>query len=261
MTAAHAQTITGFGDGSHWTNNNGGVPSALSAHFDGASKVDLTVNDTLGGQANSIYYKPQTVDLTHSFSLSFDYQVTSFGNPAESAPADGFTVIFQNQGLHAVGAGGSGLGYAGVTPSAALSFNVWPFVGGSGIAPGEEFIQGGIQDLNYKLVTVPLSSGDLVNFQVDYVGTTLTENLTDLTYSMPVYTHSYDLSLFGGLSGIVGNNAMFGFTGGDGLGTTTQELSNLNFQFTPGATPEPFTMGLAIAGIGMFLRRRMKVRA
>ena len=52
------------------------------------------------------------------------------------------------------------------------------------------------------------------------------------------------------------------------LGQTTQDnsgsgQSSLNYVATfgrPNVTPEPFTIGLGMAGVGMFLRRRMKAR-
>lgn len=46
---------------------------------------------------------------------------------------------------------------------------------------------------------------------------------------------------------------------GSTVGTTgTSRVDNVVISGTPGAVPEPFTMGLGIAGAGMFVRRRLK---
>jgi len=77
--------------------------------------------DTQSGTADLTGAVP--FDATTGFSTSFKFNVTTDPNSALDQP-DGFTFLLQNDsaGVNALGAGGQGLGYVGLSPSVAVVF-------------------------------------------------------------------------------------------------------------------------------------------
>ena len=66
-----------------------------------------------------MYYEtPQKIG---AFTVTFDYRID---NPSIDA-ADGAALVFQNQGIGALGLGGNGCGYQNVTDSVAVNLNIW----------------------------------------------------------------------------------------------------------------------------------------
>ena len=112
-----------------------GEASATSFNYtDFSSTTGLTLNgdaaqagnvlrlvpnaDTKSGTA--FLTAPISLDGTTGFSTAFEFNVaTDTGNPT-----DGFTFLLQNDaaGVNALGAGGQGLGYVGLSPSVAVVF-------------------------------------------------------------------------------------------------------------------------------------------
>ena len=233
--AAHAG-VNGFNNGVGFTTNTN-VPglSVISGNT-------ATLSDQSGGfQATSLFFNtPQ--DITH-FTVAFTYQAG--GDRA----GDGFAFVLQNdpRGSSTVGSGGGYLGYGGtglITNSAAIEFNLYsPY--GQGMRLGTNGITGVFGDNGGYQATTPLdfSSGDAINVQLTYDGTTLAESLTD-----PAANTTYSTSYTVDLVGVTGaSNAFVGFTGGDASARSVQTLSD--FQYNPPAVPEAST----VASLGLLL--------
>jgi hypothetical protein len=218
--------ITGFNNGVGFTLNGGPTISGGTA----------TLTDSNNFEARSLYYDtPQSISA--GFQASFTYQATNGGG---LGLADGTTFVLQNQGLNALGGSGSGLGYSGITPSAAVAFDL--FVGS-----GTSFNTNGNTGGYTSTSPVNINSGDPIAVSLSYNGTShvLTENLTDSTTSA-TFSTSYTSDL---ASVLGGGTALVGFTAGTGGGFSTQTVSNFSFI---NSVPEPTSLALW-AGCGLMM--------
>jgi Legume lectin domain/Chitobiase/beta-hexosaminidase C-terminal domain len=160
-----------------------------------------------------------------SFTTDFQFQLLS-------PTADGFTFTIQNQGLTAIGPGGSGLGYGasktggtgGIGKSVAVKFDIYSNQGEGTDSTG--FYSDGaaptIPAIDMTASGVVLKSGDVFHAHITYDGTNLTLVLTDtktsksFTYGSPVNIPS-----------IVGSGTAYvGFTGGIGGQSMTTQIQN-----------------------------------
>ena len=141
---------------------------------------------------------------------------------------DGLAFILQNdpRGAGALGTdlhnGGSGLGYTGISPSAAVEFNFY-----SGHVQGTNFETNGTTQIYNPTGDVTLGNGDDIQVVLSYDGSVLTETLTDLTHGA-----TYSTSYTGiDLSQIVGSDSAYiGFSAATGAATSTQSVSNFEFE-------------------------------
>ncbi len=221
---AQAQ-IDGFHDGVGFTVNH------TSNIVPVVSNLVFQATDDGIGEALSIYYNTKQ-DITN-WTADFTYRTV------HGSGSDGFTFNLQNQGLTALGNDGAGLGYGdngngslqtGITPSAAIVFNIVPSHG-----IGTNFATDGADPLiNGYLPTgnVDISSGDPIAVHLVYDGATLRETLTD-TVTNAVFQTSYQTNL---VSVLGGSTAYVGFTGATGGGVSVQQISD--FEFTPGIVTE-----------------------
>jgi hypothetical protein len=174
--------------------------------FSPPGNIQLTAN--LGSTARSAFMTAKQ-NIT-SFNASYIYQDTT-----GSGGADGVTFCIQNQAVTALGGGGGGLGYSGITPSVALAFNIY--------APNTH----GILLLQNGAVTPPFvslpnidigGSADQVRVDINYANKVLAATFTDLTTSA-----KYTTNLTVDIPTVVGaNTAWVGFTGADGGVASTQ---------------------------------------
>jgi hypothetical protein len=226
-----------------WTANNNGTGGPT------VTTSTLTQTDGGNGEARSAFYN--TAQPIAQFSTVFTYQATQ---PGGQSLADGVSFTLQNQGLSALGSEGSGLGVAGITPSAEVVFNVF-----NGHTIGTNFTTNGSNPGNTYLATgaVDISSGDPIKVSLSYDGSTLSETLTDLK-SSATFNTSYTTDL---ASVLGGGTAFVGFTGGTGAGTSVQVISDFAFQ---SSIPEPSSLvlvGLAAAVLGAVKLRRIRPAA
>ncbi len=191
-------------------------------------------------EAGSVFYgSPLNVQ---TFTTDFSFKLT---NPA----ADGFTFTIQNAGPNALGSDGGALGYAGIGESVAIKFDLYNDSGEGANSTGL-FTDGAaptVPAVQLPVNLINLHSGDLMDAHITYDGTTLNLTLTDLV-TMATFTQPFTINI----PGTVGSNtAYFGFTGGTGKATSTQQI--LSWSYEPVMVPYepksfPSGTGLTVNG-------------
>ncbi len=176
---------------------------------------------------------------TGAFNASFVYQE----NAAAGNPADGVAFVLQNSssGAGALGGLGVGLGYSGITPSAAVEINIYaPNTIGTAYATN-----GAAGPYTSTTATVNPASGDPIAVTLSYNGaSSLTETMSD-TVTGQTYSHTYATANIA--SAVGGGLAYIGFTGGDGGATSNQFISNFSYQ---PVNILPVTTALSVANGG-----------
>jgi hypothetical protein len=209
-------------------------PSASSLQLNGSATVNgsaLQLTDGHTGEAASAF-TPNPVNVA-KFTTSFSFQLTS-------ATADGFTFTLQGSSPTALGGGGGGLGYQGITPSVAVKFDLYNN-SGEGTNSTGLYLNGaaptnaGSVDLTGSGIN--LHSGHVFNVELDYNGKTLTETITDASTGAS-FTHSYSVNIAGVLGG---GNGFVGFTGATGALTATQSI--LSWTYSPTTVSPNYTNG------------------
>jgi hypothetical protein len=173
-----------------------------------------------------------------SFTATFTYT-------AEDPQADGATFSVQNSpaGVVALGAGGGGLGYSGISNSVALEINLYTLQGialeSNGIAYGSD---GGAAYAPTGPVSVV--SGDPVNFVLTYANGVMSVAMTDLSTAASYATNYY----LGAISNYLGATDLgyVGFSGGTGALVSVQQISD--FSFTPVFAPPALAVFIPSAG-------------
>ncbi len=200
----------------------------------------LRLTSGANNQAGSAFFGGKRA-VSEGFSVSFSYQATG-GNG--TTMADGFTFTLQNdfRGTTALGATGGALGYSGITPSAAVAFNLYTG-GGSPIGTGLRTNGGGA---GYTASDVNFASGEFVDITITYdpVALTLTGTITDRDNPETPYTN-----VFTGvdLASIFANeSAYLGFTGATGGVHSTQLLENFQFEMAGTSSLASFVNTLVV---------------
>ncbi|MBV8269074.1 MAG: PEP-CTERM sorting domain-containing protein [Planctomycetaceae bacterium] len=239
--------ILGLDNGANYTLNNSGTGGPT------VSGGTATLTDNGFSEARSLYYNtPQ--NISGGFQAAFTYRAAGGGS---GGPADGITFDLQNQGIHALGAGGNGLGYRGIAPSAAVEFNVYALN-----VVGTAYHTNGAVLGYMSTAPVDISSGDqiAVTLTNNASTNTLTEVLKDLNNGN-TFSTSYSTNLAAVLGG---STALVGFTGGTGGGTSIQTVSDFSF-ITTATVPEPASLGMLGMGvlgvIGYAWNRRKRASA
>jgi hypothetical protein len=202
---------TFFTNGAGWKLNGGAV----------ISNNLLTLTDGANGEARSFFFKsPMYIG---AFQASFIYQDVG---GVDGNNADGFAFCLQNdpRGAAAVGGGGGALALSGITPSAALTFNLYTGSPGSiGISFGTN---GGNGAPYNSAAPVDISSGDPIAVHVLYQNgvaqVTLTDTTSNLTFSTSIPVGSLT-TLLGG------QTAYVGLTGATGGVASTQTVTDFSF--------------------------------
>jgi hypothetical protein len=178
----------------------------------------LTLTNNSNGEYGS-WFSNHTYSIT-SFTASFDYQATGH--------ADGIAFVLQDdpRGSSALGIfaedNGSGLGYVGISPSAAVELNFYV-----GHVQGTNFATNGSTGTYNPTGNVHLDgNGDVIQVVLSYNGSVLTETLTDLNNGA-----TYSTSYMENLSAILhSGTAYVGFAAGTGDEASTQIVSNFSFE-------------------------------
>lgn len=200
----------------------------------------LRLSDGGNNQSRSVWLKtPQTIT---QFTTEFVFKMTV-------ADADGFTFCLQQSSPAALGPFGGALGYAGIAPSLAIKFDLYPALSTTGL-----YLSGADPDDNTAAAAqssgaIPVTGMDFhlghsirVILTYDGVAKSLQETLTDLT-TRAVFTHTYSVDLSQYLTS--GSTAYAGFTAATGGMTSTQDIQSWSFSSTLPTTPEAPT-GLTV---------------
>jgi hypothetical protein len=214
--AVTVAALTSFSAGTINYSNNDSIAYSGPQISSNGSTLTLT-NDQIGEYGSWFSNNTYSID---SFTASFDYQAIG--------AADGMAFILQDdpRGSSAVGTnfavnGGSGLGYDGISPSAAVEFNIY-----NGHVRGTNFATDGSAGDYNSTGNVAFWNGDEIQVLLTYNGSVLTETLTDLVNDA-TYSASYTVNL----AQILGSDiAYVGFSAGTGAEASTQTISNFTFE-------------------------------
>ncbi len=205
--------------------------SATGMQLNGHAKLNgnqLLLTDIAAGNevASAFWNTPVNVQ---SFTTTFTFQLTN-------ANADGFTFAIQNVGPTAIGTGGSSLGYGGMPTSVAVKFDFHNNAGEGNNSTGL-YTNGAVPTVPATTLGggVSLISGDIMQVQMTYNGTTLTLTITDTATPTETFTTSWPINI---PSTVGSNNAYVGFTAGTGGATATQSILTWSYS-TSGGTMSP----------------------
>jgi hypothetical protein len=230
--AAHPNFNTnGFG----WALNSGAVRGGPVINND-----LLTLTDGLIAENGSAWFRyPLYVG---AFEASFTYQDIGGGG------ADGVGFVIQNdpRGTTALGFGGGGLGYAGITSSVAVLLNIYSgSPGGSGLMLGTNGVDvydgsGALSGNSYQSTApVNLNGGNPIAVALLYTDGILQVSLTDTVTSANFQTDiPVDVPAFTGT-----NAAWVGITGSDGGVLSHQTVTNFSYVPLPVLLSNPGSGG------------------
>ncbi len=166
-------------------------------------------------QAGSAFSAP-LVAVTR-FTTSFNLQIGSLDGSPWSL-GDGLTFTLQRQQATAIGAGGSGVGLAGITPAVAIKFDILSNKAVL-VANGTE------QFLNLSSSGLDLRSGHAFRSDLTYDGTNLLLTVTDTTTGATA-TKAFTVNI---ASALGGTTAHVGFTAGTGELAGNLDVFNWSF--------------------------------
>ena len=194
--------------------SSGFTASNLSLNY-GASVTGgiLQLTDGGTGEERSAWFTTKVP--VQSFITNFTFQQLN-------ASADGMTFTIQGDNIWSLGDGGGGLGYEGIANSVAVKFDLYNNSGEGSDSTG--LYTGGavptVPAVDLSSTGINLHSGDLMNAQLVYNGTTLTMTLTD-TVTNATVTEVFTVNI---PSLVGGNTAYVGFTGATGGLSATQNV-------------------------------------
>ncbi|MGC9260806.1 MAG: GH92 family glycosyl hydrolase [Phycisphaerae bacterium] len=198
------------------------APANVLGHKAGlrADAALITLTTGHGDEATSVFNDiPCRIS---AFRAAFTYQAAKLGGGANGA-GDGVALVFQNdpRGFRALGTVGGGLGYAGISRSAAFEINIY-----SGVHQGINVRAAGATGRYDSTEPVDFSSGHPIRVHLNYNGLTLTATLKDeITGRTFTWSKQIDIPL-----AVNGNRAYVGFTGASGAATAVQTVSDFSFQ-------------------------------
>jgi hypothetical protein len=200
-----------------------------SAYMNTGNAIRLT--DGRVNQGGSAFFL-QKLDVT-KFHANFSFQLSAGANTA-----DGMTFAIQSVSPYALGGPGGGLGFGpdpgagastatGIAQSVAVKFDLYGNTT-EGVNSTGLFTNGAAPTTPSTTLPagIDLHSGHRFNVAVVYDGVNLTVTITDAT-TLAATTQTYAVNI----PGVLGKNTgYFGFTGGTGGITATQDV--LNFSYT-----------------------------
>jgi Legume lectin domain/Chitobiase/beta-hexosaminidase C-terminal domain len=173
----------------------------------------LQLSDTSATFEDSSAFWNQKVSV-QGFTNDFTFQILNPG-------ADGITFAIQGSAPTALGVVGGSLGYAGMTNSVAVKFDIYDNAGEGTNSTGL-YINGAVPTVPATTIGggVNLQSGDAMAVHMTYDGTTLTMTITDTSNPTQTFTTSWPVNI----PATVGSTAYVGFTGATGGLVSTEQL-------------------------------------
>jgi hypothetical protein len=197
--------------------------------FNGSTDLDdfrlQLTNGKLNETGSAFFTTPVNIQ---SFTTDFTFQLS---NPV----ADGLTFTIQNVGPTALGKGGSGLGYQGLTNSLAIKFDLHNNSGEGQDSTGL-YLNGAIPtvpSIDLSATGINLHSGDYMDTHITYDGVNLSMTITD-ALTLATWSHSWTVNI---PSTVGGNTAYVGFTAGSGSATASQKVTYWTYVPGPLAIP------------------------
>ena len=197
-----------------------------------------------------------------SFSTAFSFRISQAGGSccdlSGDTGADGITFVVQSVSA-SIGGGGGGIGYQGITNSAAVEFDTWQ----NSFDPDSNHVgvdtNGNVTSLATQHVSPNFDDGNKWYAWIDYDGGLLSvrANQTGVRPASALLSYSLNIPALLG-----GNTAYVGFTSGTGADWGNHDILSWEYRdsFEPiGGVPEPGTLGLLGAGIGALVARRRRV--
>jgi len=210
-----------------------GFSTTQGLTFNGSAKASndtrMQLTDGNLNEAGSVFWNTP-IDV-RAFTTTFQFQISG------DTPANGFTFCIQNdpKGVNALGGSSSGLGYGGITKSVAVKFNFYDFNGEGDNSTGV-YTNGNppvLPSTDISPSGIQLNSGDSIQAQLTYDGTTLTLTLLDF-----LTNKTFTMSQAINIPQIVGaTNAYVGFTGGTGGFSSSQKLLTWIYNAQPAPAP------------------------
>jgi fibronectin type 3 domain-containing protein len=196
--------------------NYGSGFTASGLQLNGSTTLNgtrLRLTDGGGFEASTAFYT--TPVNVQSFTTNFSLQMTS-------ATADGMAFVIQNGAATSLGLGGGNLGYGGIGNSVAVKFDIFSNAGEGTDSTGM-YVNGATPTVPAVDMTssgVSLLSGDVMNVQLSYNGTTLTLTIQDAT-TLKSFTTSWTVNI---PTTVGSTTALVGFTAGTGGLTAVQDV-------------------------------------
>jgi Chitobiase/beta-hexosaminidase C-terminal domain/Legume lectin domain len=214
--------------------------AGLTLNGSAVANNDTRLQLTNGGlyQAGSVFWNAPIG--VQAFTTTFQFQLSN-------AQGNGFTFTIQNMGPTALGGNSAGLGYQDIQKSVAIKFNFYDYQnegsdstglytnGQPPVSPSVDISQSGIL----------VGSGDGIQAEITYDGTTLTLNLSDLV-TKATFTHSWAIDI---PTTVGSNTAYVGFTGGTGGLSSSQKIISWTYNtqsVPPSFSPTPGTYNTAV---------------
>ncbi len=195
---------------------------------DSKSEITLTekTSSTSTDISKSAAWLQKRMPMDSDFSIEFTYQAS--GNKA----ADGIALVFQNQGIDAIGDTGGGLGYSGISGNKAAYlmnlYNASPKIVGTNVTVENS----ATSYLSNTPVNIKSGNPIAVTLEYNAIEKTLSEQLVEKypDGSTQSYQHVYSVDLANALGT---NVAYIGFTGSYGGSTSTQKVRGFKLQYQP----------------------------
>ncbi len=201
--------------------------------------VRLQLTNGLTGEAGSAwYYKP--VDI-QTFTTTFGYQLS---NPN----GNGITFTIQNSpaGVNALGGSGDSLGYAPISNSVAIKFDLYSSTTSMTVNSTGLYTNGTAPitpSIDLTSTPINLHSDDAVSVTLAYNGTTLNMTITDLV-TTKVWSTSWNINI----PATIGSTAAYvGFTGSTSNQTASQKI--LGWTYVNNYAPPFGLLERAAAGV------------
>lgn len=248
LASGAAQAIT-FGQGGEfpWTTPLLALNGTAHVRNTPAGPVLRLVDDVASEAGSAFFIQPYVLGHNSDFTTSFMFQMSS-SQSALSSRSDGLAFVIGTT-PQALGNAGGGLGYAGLSPSLAVEFDIHQ----NAFDPSDSHIGvmiDGDETVHHAATNVPTSmdNGHVWQALIRYFGQgdLLLVNLSDMTDPTVTATlsHVVDIpSLMGcGSAGCV--NSYFGLTAATGVGFANHDVLSFSIQ-----VPEPASLLLAALGL------------